>query len=170
MKKHDPIRQEMGMNYRSGGDRSDRSPILYLFGRIFATLTVIAGVLTVVWLASGCSAKPENPQSRYGIQIQSVRLSAAGYMVDLRYKILDAKKAAKLTQRGTKTYLVDQATGQRFATPTAAKVGSLRNSSLSPKEGRTYFAFFANPGKALKPGVQVQVVMGDFHSAPLVVE
>ena len=170
MKKHNWIRQAMGMENNSGGDRSDRSPILFLFGRIAATLFVIAGVLTIVWLASCCGAKPENMPSQYGIQIQSVRLSAAGYMVDMRYKILDAKKAAKLTQRGTKTYLVDQATGQRFATPTAAKVGSLRSTSYSPKEGRTYFAFFANPGKFLKPGMKVQVVMGAFHSTPLAVE
>jgi hypothetical protein len=53
--------------------------------------------------------------------------------------------------------------------PTPAKTGALRNSNL-PQAGRTYWMFFANPGKFIKPGEQVNIEIGDFLVESLVVQ
>ena len=97
---------------------------------------------------------------KWGVEILGVRQSAAGHMLDFRYRVVDSGKAAPLFVRQTKPYLIDQASGKVLAVPNMAKVGPLRNSN-EPKEGRTYWMFFGNPG-VVKAGSKVSVVIGDF--------
>lgn len=152
----------------SGRFTRDRSPGLFR-GHIAAFLIAICFVSVSGSLVT-CSAKSGETADSHGIRIESVRTSAAGYMIDLRYRIINADKAAQLTNRGIKSYLIDLSTGEKYSTPIASKVGALRSSTYTPVAGRTYFAFFANSGKRLKPGAKVQIVMGDFRSPPLVLE
>ena len=106
---------------------------------------------------------------RWGIEIQAIRLSANGYMLDFRYRVLDAAKAAQLSDRKATAYLIDQASGAKMAVPSPPKIGPMR--TLKQIEaGRTYFIFFANPGKFIKPGNKVTVVVGDFRAENLIVE
>jgi hypothetical protein len=105
----------------------------------------------------------------WGIKIRSLRTTAGGYMLDLRYQVVDAEKAAPLFKRKTKPYLIDQATGAKFAVPVTAKIGPLRSSN-KPKSGRGYFMFFGNPGNFVKVGNKVTVVIGDFRAEDLVVQ
>ena len=137
--------------------------------------SLIAPVLLLAALAAcGADAVPAAPQKKgpadFGIEVTGVHVSAAGYMLDFRYKVLDAAKALPLLAAGVKTYLVDQATGAVLGVPSTAKVGSLRQTSREAVPGRVYFTFFANPGAAVKPGAKVTVVMGDMHAPDLVVE
>jgi len=106
--------------------------------------------------------------ARWGVEVESIRSTAAGYMLDFRYRVVDAEKARPLFKRQTKPYLIDQETGARLMVPSPAKTGPLRNSNL-PKAERTYFMFFANPGQFIKPGKKVSVVIGDFRAENLVV-
>ena len=99
----------------------------------------------------------------------NIRVSAGGYMLDFRYKVLDAEKAAPLFDRRIKPYLIDQATGASFAVPEPPKVGALRQ-TRKPVADRNYFIIFANPGKYVKQGDKVTVVIGDFRAGDLVVE
>ena len=108
-------------------------------------------------------------EDRWGIQIKGIRLSAAGYMLDFRYRVVDPEKAGPLFKRQIKPYLVDQANGAKFIVPTTAKLGPIRNSN-KPQSGRTYFMFFANPGRYVKAGNKVTVVIGDFRAEDLVVD
>jgi len=110
----------------------------------------------------------ESIERQWGIRIESLRLTAAGYMLDFRYRVLDTAKAAPLFVRKTKPILIDDASGIRFAVPTPPKVGSLRSSN-DPKEGRTYFTFFANPARFIKKHRKVTVTIGEFSVSGLVV-
>jgi hypothetical protein len=123
--------------------------------------------------AQQCSAADESQKSllekSWGIRIESLHLSAAGYMLDFRYHVLDANKAKPLFDPLTKPYLIDQTSGAVFAVPSPPKVGQLRNVK-EVKEGKTYFVFFANPGKYVKAGNKVTVVIGDFRAENLIVQ
>ena len=97
----------------------------------------------------------------WGIEIVYVRQTSAGYMLEFRYRVLDAEKAQALFERQTKPVLIHADTGSRFVVPTPAKTGALRNSN-PPKDGHTYWMFFANPGKFVDVGDSVSIEIGDF--------
>jgi len=105
---------------------------------------------------------------RWGVEVMFVRRTAAGYMLEFRYKVLDAKKAKPLFERRTKPLLTHVETGAKLIVPTPAKTGALRNSNL-PIAGRIYWMFFANPGKLVKPGQHVSIEIGKFHADQLLV-
>jgi len=104
----------------------------------------------------------------WGIKVESARLSAAGYMVDFRFRVLDASKAAQIFNRKTMPQMIDQATGARFIVPSPPKVGQLRSGG-NIKEDRIYFIFFANPAKYVKSGNKITVVVGDFKAEDIIV-
>lgn len=110
----------------------------------------------------------ESIERQWGIRIESLRLTAAGYMLDFRYRVLDAAKAAPLFVRKTKPILRDEATGAVMVVPVPPKTGALRSSN-DPKEGRTYFMFFANPGRFIAKHRRVTVTIGEFSVSGLVV-
>jgi len=97
----------------------------------------------------------------WGIEILSLNLSAAGYMLDFRYRVTDPEKASEFMNRAVKPYLVDQATGAKLSVPSPPKVGSLRQTSRKPVAGRIYFVLFANPGRFLAVGDKVTLHHGD---------
>jgi hypothetical protein len=106
---------------------------------------------------------------RWGVRVEGVRLSAAGYMLDFRYRVVDARKAKPLFARKAKPVLTDEATGALMSVPVPPKTGALRNSD-EPKAGRTYFMFFANPGRFIAPGGRVTLAIGPFRVSGLRVE
>lgn len=108
-------------------------------------------------------------EERWGIRIVGIRQTSGGYMLDFRFRVLDAKKAAPLFVRQTKPYLIDQQTGAQFQVPNPPKTGPLRNSD-PPEAGRVYWMFFANPARYVKVGNRVTVVIGEFRAEDLIVE
>jgi hypothetical protein len=106
---------------------------------------------------------------KWGVEILYVRQTAAGYMLEFRYKVLDAEKAKALFVRQTKPLLTHAETGAKLIVPTPAKTGALRNSN-PPLVDHTYWMFFANPGKLVKPGDHVDIDIGEFRVAGLVVQ
>ena len=89
-------------------------------------------------------------------------------MLDFRYTVIEGGKAAPLFVRSTKPVLRDEATGAVVAVPVPPKTGALRSSN-DPKEGRTYFMFFANPGGFITKNRKVTVTIGDFSVSGLIV-
>ena len=136
---------------------------------VFISSPATANATTPEKDASAPIAKPDPLAEKWGIEVTSIRMSAHNYMVDFRFRVLDAKKADALFERKTKPYLVDQKTGKVLAVPNTAKVGPLRNSN-KPKEGRIYWMFFGNQGKLVMAGSKVSVVIGEFKVENLVVE
>jgi len=110
---------------------------------------------------------------QYGIEVVGIRSTAAGYMLDFRYKVLDPAKAAGLFREGTKPYLIDQRSDVHVGVPAPAKVGALRTSYRSFGEvtpGQQCFIIFANPARYIKPGNKVTVVLDDVKITDLVVK
>lgn len=125
-----------------------------------------------VLLAAGCATPPaeraaaEDP----GIRVESLRLTAADYMLDLRFRVTDPERAAPFLSRRTELELVDEASGVRFAVPNTPKLGKLRQVAREDMGDRSYFILFANPGRYLRPGSQVTLRAGDTRIAALTVE
>lgn len=111
-----------------------------------------------------------NVEKDWGVQISGIRLSAADYMLDFRYRIIDPDKASPILNRQVKAYLIDEQSGAKLIVPTPPKVGSLRQKSYEPTVGKIYFVMFSNPGRLVKRGSKVTVVIGDFKAENLVVE
>jgi hypothetical protein len=118
--------------------------------------------------ASAAKARDFTPREsqrfkrNWGVDIEGVRLVSSGYMLAFRYRVLDAEKAKLLNEKTTRPYLIDEATGIRMSVPAMEKVGELRQST-EPEAGRSYFIVFGNPGKTVKPGNRVSVVIGSFQ-------
>src|SRR3990172_7542680 len=48
-------------------------------------------------------------EEKWGVRVLSIRQSAEGYMLDFRYRVIDAEKAAPLFDRKIKPHLIDEA-------------------------------------------------------------
>jgi len=163
----------------------DYSPTSYFRTKLRRVLTApaVALCLAVFALCSGCASVPgerlAKPASqldeagtveKLGIKPVASRLTAAGNMIDFRYSVIDSRKSLPMFNKQIKTFLVEQASGEKFAVPTDTKLGPLRSSSREPVEGKEYFIFFANPGGFLKRGSKVAVVVGDMKIENLTLE
>jgi len=114
--------------------------------------------------------EPSSLEQRWGIQVLSTMLSAAGYMIDFRYRVTDPEKASFLANRRLTPYLIDQASGAKLFVPSPPKVGVLGQIGVDPVANRIHFILFANPGRFIKPGDKVTAVIGDFKAENCIVE
>jgi pyruvate/2-oxoglutarate dehydrogenase complex dihydrolipoamide acyltransferase (E2) component len=106
---------------------------------------------------------------RYGVDHLQVRTTASGNSLEFRYRVLDLEKAKVLNDKRAVPSLIDVQTGNRLAVPTMEKIGALRQTS-TPELGREYWMVFTNPGKMVKPGQRVDIVIGTFRVSGLIVE
>lgn len=111
---------------------------------------------------SGEPAAATEVENTYGIRIEGLRLSAAGSMLDLRYRVLDPEKASPMLNGKIQPFLVDELRGAKLGVPDTPKLGRLRQTSRNNKilTDRTYFIMFGNPGKAVQSGDQVSLLLG----------
>jgi hypothetical protein len=147
-----------------------------LFGNAFDARAAEGARHATASKATSASPKPaRHPREktfikrRWGVEVMDVRQTAAGYMLEFRYRVLDAEKAKPLFERQTKPVLTHAETEAKLIVPTPAKTGALRNSN-PPIAGRTYWMFFGNPGKMVKPGHHVSIEIGEFRVDGLVVK
>jgi hypothetical protein len=110
-------------------------------------------------------------QATYGIRIEGLRLSAAGSMLDFRYRVLDPAKAAPLLNGKIQPYLLDEVRGARLGVPDTPVLGRIRQTARNNNimENRTYFVMFGNPGKAVRSGDRVSLLLGDVKITDLTV-
>jgi hypothetical protein len=109
-------------------------------------------------------------EDTWGIQVKSLRRTAAGRMLDFRFKVLDPDKAAHLLKREDKPYLLDQASGKKLMVPSMPKIGPLRPTAVKPEANRVYFILFANPQELVKRGSLVSILIGNIRIEDLMVE
>jgi hypothetical protein len=119
--------------------------------------------------ASGTESVPAQLAETWGVEVTSIRMTANDHMIDYRYRVLDADKAADLFKRQIKPFLIHEESGRVLAVPETAKLGPLRNSNI-PQEGKIYWMFFGNAGNLVKAGDKVTVVIGEFRVEDLIVE
>jgi len=141
--------------------------------------------LVGVMFLGGCAVAPAPPASAaagqsgqpmvvsaYGIRVEGLHLSAAGSMLDFRYRVLDASKAAPLLDGKIQPYLLDDARGAKLGVPDTPVLGRIRQTSRNHKilTDRSYFIMFGNPGKALQSGDKVTLLLGPVKITDLVVQ
>ncbi len=107
-------------------------------------------------------------QELLGIKIESIKLTAYGKLIDIRYRVIDRKKASLVFSPKTHPSLVDRETGKKLYVPNTPKVGSLRSFGTAI-EGKVYFMLFNN-SVPLKRGSKVDLVIGDVIIEDLVIE
>ncbi len=110
------------------------------------------------------------PLDQYGVEVKGLNLSAAGYMLDFRFMVVDPDKAAAIFGPEVENTVIDQQSGAKLIVPAPPKVGSMRQNKETPRKDKTYFVMFANPGRFIKRGDKVTVVLGPMELKDVVVQ
>jgi hypothetical protein len=137
-------------------------------------VAIFAGVGITVILGQRCvdpgsRDTPAAIRERWGVDELHVRRSAAGHLLDFRYRVVDPVKAAPIQARRNRPELVHRSSGVRMGVPQTPKAGALWNAG-TPRAGRTYFALFTNRGGIARRGDRVSVAIGPLRATDLVVE
>jgi hypothetical protein len=140
-----------------------------------ALVLQLAGCAIATDPAAATQAMPaEIPsvEATYGIQVEGLRLTAAGSMLDFRYRVLDAQKAAPFLNGKVQPALLDEARGAKLGVPNTPKLGRIRQTSRNNviHTDRSYFIMFGNPGKALQSGDKVALLLGQVRITDLTVQ
>jgi hypothetical protein len=149
--------------------------------RVALLLAVSTAAGGCAWLAGPDAAALASAESlrgieeRWGIRPLGVRMTAAGYALDFRYRVLDAEKAAPVLVRkySRDPKLIVERSGAVLHVPFSEKVGTMRQSVRSEnmvKEDKNYFVLFANPGRYVKPGDLVTIQIGEYRQEHVAVE
>jgi hypothetical protein len=106
---------------------------------------------------------------RYGLDHLKVRSVSSGASLEFRYRVLDPGKAHILSDKRATPAMIDWKSGAKLAVPTMEQIGALRQ-AIDQEPGREYWMVFSNPGKLVKPGDRVDVVVGSLRLEGLIVE
>lgn len=136
---------------------------------VFTLLGMIAAPVGSAPVPASVKQTSVDIVQKWGIEIVGLRLTAAGHMLDLRYKVIDPKKAAFMLNRKNKAHLIDQKTQRAVGVKDVPKIGKLRQNTPKPEAGRIYFILFPNPG-LIQADSQVTLVVGDLRAENLTVE
>lgn len=114
---------------------------------------------------------PTSPEARWGVRAVSLRPTMDGRMLDFRYRIVDAAKAAPLFDHTVRPYLFDPSRGAALGIPEDSKLGALRASVRNgPVAGKQYYMIFSNPYGKVVAGSKVTIVVGDCRFEEVVVQ
>lgn len=106
-------------------------------------------------------------RDQWGVEVLGIQATAAGYMLDFRYRVIDAEKAAPLLDRRIKPYIIVEKNKARLEVPVTNKLGAMRQTTKHVKPNRNYFVLFSNPARHVQSGEKVTVVIGDFKAEHL---
>lgn len=102
----------------------------------------------------------------YGIQLTLVGVTAAGGLVDLRFKITDATKAKQLfDDPAVMPAVVAEPTGVVLAPPHGG-----HHARVTPTSGASYFILIGNAGGVVQRGVPVSVVINNVRVEHILAE
>ncbi len=106
----------------------------------------------------------------WGIKPIHLRITAAGYMIEFRYKILDMEKALLLSDRKDFPYLLSMKSRAKLSVPYGSTVGFLKSNRRFLKKGKNYIAMFSNEGKHMLVGDKVKIQIKKQVSPELVLQ
>lgn len=142
-----------------------------------------AAAIAAAFLVAGCATSPKVPgaaahdapaaavrgEEETGVEIVGLRRTAAGHMLDLRYRVVDPDKASVVLDRGTAAYLISETTGARMEVP-ETRLGRMRQSTRKPEMGRVYFMLFGTAGQRVSAGDRFTAVIGAHRFEKLTVQ
>ncbi len=105
----------------------------------------------------------------FGVAELHVKVAESGELIRFDYQVIDPARAAALNDKRSEPALYDAQARVKLSVPQMEKVGKLRQES-TPIQGMTYWMAFSNPALSVKRGHRVDVVIGSFRAANLVVE
>jgi len=105
----------------------------------------------------------------WGVDQLSVRAVESGELIRFSYRVVNPAKAKPLNDKKIDAFLISPMARVKLVIPSLEKVGQLRQTN-TPEAGRSYWMAFSNPRQKVKPGDHVNVDIGQFHVAGLVVE
>jgi hypothetical protein len=156
----------VGMDDRRSRRRIRLAPLAILAALLLASAL---GGLAYMWQAGGAESEPSAAggmaalEERYGVRITLVAVTAAGGLVDLRYQVIDAEKAAQVFGEGARApTLIAEDSGVTLPNPQEAP------GETQPEAGQTYYVLYPNVESSVKPGTPVTVVIGDIRVEHLV--
>ena len=145
-----------------------------LLGILTGAIVVVAGTFIALLLTRGRGDNVQKADSnvpvawarplvsasglveRSGVKITQVAVTGDGGLVDLRFTVVDANKAATLHDPAHPPAVVDQRTGL------VVKDLLMSHAHTSPfKAGVTYYLVFNNPGNWVHRGDKVAVLLGN---------
>jgi len=141
-------------------------------------LAGVAGYMLVTHLSGeGSAARPQTQTlpkpaplvsaaglaQKDGVRISQLAVTGAGGLIDLRYQVLDADKAA-IIHVGT-PLMVDEHTG---VVVNQLLMGHQHKGTLHA--GQTYYLVFLNPGNLVRQGARMTVQLGDARVAHVSVQ
>ena len=130
------------------------------------------------------AAAPSRPPLRYvarraemyyalvwGVDSLVVKAAESGEMIRFSYHVLDGEKAQALNDKKVEPALISPEKGIKLVVPSLEQVGLLRQTPKGlPEAGKSYWMAFSNPGRPIRRGDRVNVVIGRFHADGLIVE
>lgn len=105
----------------------------------------------------------------WGVDSIGAKAVESGELIKFSYRVIDADKAKTLNDKDNQPAMYVPSLHAKLVIPSLEKVGQLRQAS-TPEPGRYYWMAFSNPGRVVKKGDRVTVVIGQFHIDGLVVE
>jgi hypothetical protein len=145
---------------------------LFVFLAVLATIGLAALPAIAVASAEGTPSESRllsDSEKTFGIKVVSLRPTAGGQMLDLRFQVIDPAKAKPVLDKNKKAYILDGKTGKTLPVP-VTKAGSMRQATLKPETGRVYFILFSNPNRMVTEGGSVSLLIGDFRKDGIIVD
>lgn len=139
-------------------------------GCVISSPPVMAPVVAPAQADPGAALAVVDPEQAWGIEFSSLRTTAAGSVLDVRYRVLDGEKARAVLNPSARLALIDQTSGKVLAVPSGGKVGALRQVARNPQVGKIYALLFGNPGRLVQSGSRVTFVVGKQRVKDLTVE
>ena len=165
-----------------------RQPFLFAFIAA-ATVAVLVASLAVVVGTRGSGKKDVDPaqaaaiEELWGIRVTRVAVTAGGGLIDFRYIVTNAEKAAAAlagTAHGheqptdedlrTSPLLIDERTGFAVTEAQLHQTGRVQTERQSPQAGLQYPFFFNNTNGIFKPGGRASFAIGDVRLEHLAVQ
>lgn len=107
-----------------------------------------------------------------GVEIISLQLTAAGYMMDFRFHVHDVEKSKVFFDQRVKPHLLAEKSKAKLPVPMASKVGGFRptNRGKNIKPNKNYYIIFGNPDAHMKSGDKVTLVLGNIEVKNITVD
>lgn len=105
----------------------------------------------------------------WGVDSLNVKAVESGELIRFTYRVLNPQKAKTFNDKKIEAFLNSPEHRIQLVIPSLEKVGQLRQSN-TPEAGVSYWMAFSNPGRRVKRGDRVNIVIGQFHADGLVVE
>jgi hypothetical protein len=125
------------------------------------TLLLVIVFFSTLVHADDVALKTINLEKDWGIQPVFFRVTAQGYMMEFRYKILDPEKAKILSVNKDLPTLLSGKSQARFKVPYGATVGYLKSNRKFLKKGKNYIIMFSNDNQHMLPGDKVRIQIGN---------